>query len=66
LQQVGDETAVFVQTGAGRFSVRPVRAGEAADGKTPIVEGLKAGDAVVVRGSFVLKSQLLKSTLESE
>lgn len=66
LQQVGDETVVFVQTGAGRFSVRPIRAGEAADGKTPVLEGLKAGDAVVVRGSFILKSQLLKSTLEGE
>lgn len=66
LQQVDDETIVFVQTGAGRFSVRPVRAGEAGDGKTPILEGLKAGDAVVVRGSFILKSQLLRSTLESE
>ena len=66
LQEVGDQTVVFVQTGAGRFSVRPVRAGEAADGKTPILEGLNAGDPVVVRGSFILKSQLLKSTLESE
>jgi hypothetical protein len=40
--------------------------GEAADGRTPILEGLKAGDSVVIRGSFILKSQLLKASLESE
>ena len=66
LQQVGDETVVFVQIAPGRFALRPVRAGEAADGTIPILEGLKPGDLVVVRGSFSLKSQLLKSTLESE
>lgn len=66
VQQVGDQDVVFVRTGPGRFSVRAVRVGETADGKTPVLEGLKAGEPVAVRGSFVLKSQLLKSTLESE
>jgi cobalt-zinc-cadmium efflux system membrane fusion protein len=66
VQQVGDQEVVFVQTGPGRFEVRAVRLGEAADGKTPILEGIKAGEPVAVRGSFILKSQLLKSTLESE
>jgi cobalt-zinc-cadmium efflux system membrane fusion protein len=66
VQQVGDQQVVFVQNGAGRYQVRAVRAGDTADGKTPILDGLQAGERVVVRGSFVLKSQLLKSTLESE
>jgi cobalt-zinc-cadmium efflux system membrane fusion protein len=66
VQQVGDQDVVFVRTGQGRFAVRAVRVGEAADGRTPVLEGLKAGEPVAVRGSFVLKSQLLKSTLESE
>jgi cobalt-zinc-cadmium efflux system membrane fusion protein len=66
VQQVGDQDVVFVQTGQGRFDVRAVKLGEAADGKTPILEGIRAGDLVAVRGSFILKSQLLKSTLESE
>jgi cobalt-zinc-cadmium efflux system membrane fusion protein len=66
VQQVGDQDVVFVQTGQGLFDVRAVKLGEAADGKTPILEGIRAGEPVVVRGSFILKSQLLKSTLESE
>jgi cobalt-zinc-cadmium efflux system membrane fusion protein len=66
VQQVGDQEVVFVQHGPDRFEVRAVRTGETADGKTPIVEGLRAREPVVVRGSFVLKSQLLKFTLDSE
>lgn len=66
VQQIGDQEVVFIRTSADRFAVRAVRAGETADGKTPILEGVNAGESVVLHGSFVLKSQLLKSTLESE
>ena len=66
VQQVGDQQVVFVQKDAGRYEVRAVRPGDTADGRTPILEGLTAGERVVIRGSFVLKSQLLKATLESE
>lgn len=66
VQQVNGVDVVFVRTVPDRFTVRPVRVGEAADGKTPILEGINAGDQIAVRGSFILKSQLLKSTLESE
>jgi cobalt-zinc-cadmium efflux system membrane fusion protein len=66
VQQVNGQDVVFVRSATDRFSARPVIVGEASAGKTPIVEGIKAGDQIVVRGSFILKSQLLKSTLESE
>jgi len=66
IQQMDGQDVLFVRTAAEHFAVRPVRTGETADGKTPVLEGLKAGEEVVVRGSFVLKSQLLKSTMESE
>jgi cobalt-zinc-cadmium efflux system membrane fusion protein len=66
VQQVNGQDVVFVRTAPDRFGVRPVRVGETADGKTPVFEGIKAGDEVAVRGSFILKSQLLKATLESE
>jgi hypothetical protein len=41
-----------------------VQSAETRNGETPIVEGLKGGEQVVVKGSFVLKSQLLKASLE--
>ncbi len=66
MQQVNGVDVVFVRTAPDRFTARPVSAGEAADGKTPILSGIKAGDTIAVRGSFIIKSQLLKSTLESE
>jgi cobalt-zinc-cadmium efflux system membrane fusion protein len=66
VQQVDGVDVVFVRTAADRFTARPVHVGEAADGKTPILEGINAGDTIVVGGSFILKSQLLKSTLDSE
>jgi cobalt-zinc-cadmium efflux system membrane fusion protein len=66
VQQVDGVDVVFVRSAADKFTVRPVHAGEAADGKTPILDGINAGAVIAVRGSFILKSQLLKSTLDSE
>jgi RND family efflux transporter MFP subunit len=64
LQQVDGQDVVFVRTAPDRFTVRPVQIAETRDGETPIVEGLKGGEQVVVKGSFVLKSQLLKASVE--
>jgi len=66
IQQVNGQDVVFVRTAPNRFAVRPVRAGESEAGRAPVLEGLKAGEGVVVRGAFALKSQLLKSTLQNE
>ena len=66
VQQVNGQDVVFVQTAGNRFAVRAVKVGETIAGNTPIFEGIQPGDQVAVRGSFILKSQLLKATLESE
>ncbi len=66
VQQIDGQDVVFVRTAADRFTVRPVHTGQTAGAKTPVLDGLKAGEQIVVRGSFTLKSQLLKSTMESE
>lgn len=66
IQQVNGQDVVFVRTAADHFSIRPVHIGEMREGKAPILEGVQPGDQVVVGGSFILKSQLLKSSLEDE
>jgi membrane fusion protein, heavy metal efflux system len=66
LQQVDGQDVVFVKTTPDHFSVRSVRIGETGNGQVPIFDGLTAGEQVVVKGSFLLKSQLLKSTIEGE
>jgi len=38
--------------------------GQSINGRIVVLEGLKPGEAVVTRGSFILKSQRLKSALE--
>jgi len=66
VQQINGQDAVFVRTAADRFAVRAVRIGETVNGKTPVLEGLQPGEQVVVRGSFILKSQLLRASMEGE
>ena len=64
VQQIDGQDVVFVKTAADRFAVRPVQIAETRDGETPVLNGLKDGELVVTHGSFVLKSQLLRATLE--
>jgi membrane fusion protein, heavy metal efflux system len=64
LQQIDNQDVVFVRAPPDRFTVRPVQVGETVGGMTPILSGLQPGEQIAVRGSFVLKSQLLKSTME--
>jgi len=66
IQQINGQDAVFVRTAADRFAVRAVRIGETVNGKTPVFEGLQPGEQIVVRGSFILKSQLLRASMEGE
>lgn len=49
---------VFVQTGEGRFERRPVKALEAGPGQVRVLEGLRAGERVVVQGALLLQQAL--------
>jgi len=61
----GDSTA-FVERGRGVFELRHVRLGEEREGLVSVTEGLREGERVVVQGSFILKAEFLKGTLEEE
>ena len=58
--------AVFVATAPGRYELRPVEIGREAHGMVEIRHGLREGERVVARGAFVLKSELLKGSIEGE
>ena len=48
---------VIAALGEGRFIARAVTIGETAEGRTAILSGLRAGEAVVVSGQFMLGSE---------
>lgn len=66
VQEVNGHTAVFARTSAGAFEARPVEVGRPIDGQVEITSGLRPGERIVTKGSFVVKSQLLKASLGEE
>ncbi len=60
------ETVCFVQTAPGRFQVRTVQPGQPLGDLVEIRNGLREGETIAVKGSFVLKSQLLRASLAEE
>ena len=66
IQQINDSDVVFVQTSEDRFELRPVRLGDMFNERVVLLEGVKAGEPVVVKGSFLLKSELLKASIENQ
>jgi len=53
----GLRSVVFVATGEGRFVPREVTVGDRAGGLAQILEGLDAGEQVVVKATFLLDSE---------
>jgi membrane fusion protein, heavy metal efflux system len=66
VQQINGQDVVFVRVATDKFAMRPVRTAPQVGTGIPILEGLKPGEQVVIRGSFILKSEMLKSAMESE
>jgi cobalt-zinc-cadmium efflux system membrane fusion protein len=48
------------------FEVRTVKVGAQTDKEAAVTEGLSEGETIVTQGSFILKSELLKSELGEE
>ncbi len=68
VQRVGDRAIVFLPSAGkpGEFTVRDVELGEPIGSLHQIRSGLQSGERVVTRGSFVLKTQLMKGELSGE
>jgi len=59
LQQIGEETVVFLQLDSTHFEKRPVHLGAQGVRWVEVLDGLEAGEVVVTEGSFYLKSALM-------
>lgn len=64
IQTVENKTIVFIPSNKpAHFEAREIQVGGQADGVRKVVSGLTAGERVVTRGSFVLKTQMLKGEM---
>jgi RND family efflux transporter MFP subunit len=61
VQTIGNQQFVFVATDKqNEFIVRPVRLEPETNSFYPVLEGLNAGERIVVEGSFLLRAEWLK------
>ncbi len=61
IYEVDGKRVVFIREAMARFAARPVTVGNRIGTYVEVLSGLKAGEAIVVEGGFVLKAELLKS-----
>ena len=53
----GVRQVVLIERGEGRFEPRPVKVGAKADGYTEILDGVQAGERVVVSANFLIDAE---------
>lgn len=63
VQQIDQDTVVFVQTGDDTFEKRVIQVGVGAGRWVPVLAGLKPGERVVTEGAFMLKSKLRAASI---
>lgn len=68
VQRIGDRMVVFIpkEGEEGTYIVKDVELGAEVEGYHRVMSGLKLGDKVVTKGSFILKTQLMKGELGEE
>ena len=66
VRTIAGKTVVFVSGPDGTFVRRDIKTGREIEGYVEILEGLKEGENVVTDGSFDVKAEMLKGTLEGE
>jgi membrane fusion protein, heavy metal efflux system len=63
LQDINGMRVVFTTTDGTTFKARTVNVGTRSQGNVQIVDGLGPQDHVVVKGAFMVKSEMLKGTM---
>jgi membrane fusion protein, heavy metal efflux system len=63
IQDVNGSSVVFLRKADNTFEPKPIQIAHRLNGQAEVSAGLNSGDAVVVKGSFVVKSQMLKSQI---
>ncbi len=66
LQEFEGKTFVFVHRQGDQFEKRMVTIGRKNQDRVEILSGVKAGEEVVVKGGFALKSKMLEGLLQEE
>ncbi len=66
LQDVNGIQVAFVTTDGTHFTARTLKTAAPVSGMVEVTEGLRAGERIAIAGTFMLKSELLKSTMDSE
>ena len=63
VQRERDRRFVFVQRDSRTFEARDVRLGESNGDAVKVLDGLQEGEPIVVKGAYVLKSELLSDQI---
>ncbi len=63
VHHVGEVALIFVKLAEGEYEARRVKLGAREGERVEVTRGIKAGEPVVTQGSFLLKTETLKSSI---
>lgn len=66
LQRMPEGWIVFVRTAPDKFEARKVTPGRETQAEVEITRGLRAGETIAAKGSFMLKSEMMRDQLGEE
>jgi cobalt-zinc-cadmium efflux system membrane fusion protein len=66
IQDAAGENVVFAKTGVERFEKRAIKIGERGEDWAEVLGGLAPGETIVAKGSFYLKSILMREQIGDE
>jgi membrane fusion protein, heavy metal efflux system len=66
IQEVNGVQVVFVTEDGTHFAARAIQTQPPVNGQVEVTQGLEPGERIAVAGSFMLKSDLLKGSIEEE